>query len=226
VGGVSEGATRKPEEEKSSLRFRAATVEDTLVHGTPAAFAGCLQNVGLGRSVLRSGRSLPRRAGAPATAGVLWKPQEGNVVGVRIGARTRFGGQRVAASRTRPSLGPETRARHASRSTRRRKLSRGAWHDRFDIVVGQARESGKNRHRGRRRSDACAARRASPLFGATRRGLRDASEKEEGRGLRPCEENESSGSVPVRRMQLQKSEGGIWPRISSYAALPKEWRFE
>jgi len=33
--------------------------------------------------------------------------------------------------------------------------------------------------------------------------------------------------LPVRRgNKLQKSAGGDWPRIRSYAALQKEWRYE
>jgi len=59
------------------------TVEGTLIHGMSAAFAGCRRNMSLGRSVSRAQGSLPLGAGAPATTGVLWTSEEGNVVGVR-----------------------------------------------------------------------------------------------------------------------------------------------
>jgi hypothetical protein len=39
--------------------------------------------------------------------------------------------------------------------------------------------------------------------------VRDASEKEGGHGHRPCEETGVPSSVPVRRVQLQKSAGSI-----------------
>jgi hypothetical protein len=52
-----------------------------LISGKSAAFAGRRRNEGLGRSELASSRSLPRRAGAPATVGALRDAEEGNVVG-------------------------------------------------------------------------------------------------------------------------------------------------
>lgn len=58
------------------------------------------------------------------------------------------------------------------------------------------------------------------------RGWRDGSEEEGGRGLRPCEDLESSGRSARTSTQLQKSVGGVGSRISSYAALQKEWRCE
>jgi len=60
-----------------------ATVEGTLVHGMPAAFAGCRRSVGLGRSVSVCRGLVPRQSIAPMTTGALWKNEEGNVVSVR-----------------------------------------------------------------------------------------------------------------------------------------------
>jgi hypothetical protein len=60
-----------------------ATVEGTLVHGMPVTFAGCRRSVGLGRSVVSAAGLVPMQALAPATTGVLWKNEEGNVVSVR-----------------------------------------------------------------------------------------------------------------------------------------------
>jgi hypothetical protein len=60
-----------------------------------------------------------------------------------------------------------------------------------------------------------AARRAPPL----RKERRGASEKEDGRGHRPCEDQEPGFGCPhVESTQLQKSSGGVWPRISSVFA--------
>jgi hypothetical protein len=50
VGGVSGRPTRGNEEERSSPVPAVATVEGTLVHGMPIAFAGRRWNVDLGRS--------------------------------------------------------------------------------------------------------------------------------------------------------------------------------
>jgi hypothetical protein len=48
------------------------------------------------------------------------------------------------------------------------------------------------------------------------------SEKEGGRGLRPCEERESIGLVArMSEMQLQKSVGDVWSQIRSANALSK-----
>jgi hypothetical protein len=49
------------EEEQSFHVLVVATVEDTLVHETSVAFAGCRRNVGLGRSVMPVGGSFPCR---------------------------------------------------------------------------------------------------------------------------------------------------------------------
>jgi hypothetical protein len=59
---------------------------------------------------------VPMQTVAPATTGVLWKNEEGNVVSVRqahaLIAETPK--KRPHESRTRPSLGPETRARQSA----------------------------------------------------------------------------------------------------------------
>jgi hypothetical protein len=60
-----------------------ATVEGTPIHGMPVAFAGCRKSVGLGRSVMSAAGLVPMQAVAPATTGVLWKKEEGNVVSMR-----------------------------------------------------------------------------------------------------------------------------------------------
>jgi len=52
--------------------------------------------------------------------------------------------------------------------------------------------------------------------------MHGASEKEGGRGLRPCENQEPRFGCPHVVCMLQKSVGDDWPRISSFTALQKE----
>ena len=92
---------------------------------------------------------VPVKAIAPATTGVLWKNEEGNVVSVRQ-AHALFvvtPKKRPPRSRTRPSLGPETRARQSSLNSPARKCREVA--RRFGIAVGQTWATRRNRHRGR-----------------------------------------------------------------------------
>jgi len=156
------------------------------------------------------------------TTGALWKNEEGNVVGVREAHALFVGTAQKAAprSRTRPSLGPETRARQSALNSgvARRRRCRGG----RDIEFGQTCASGRNRKRGHDRTDACAARRASPLLGATRGGRAlTRSEKEGGHGHRPCEETRVPDLSSVRRKQLQKSAGSILASNKHVRSAPK-----
>jgi hypothetical protein len=92
------------------------------------------------------------------------------------------------------------------------------WGDCSGITVGQACASGKNQHWGWT-GGRSAARRVSPL--PQGRG-RDTSRK--GWRSRPPSLRGSGAPVGLfaRRVQLQKSAGGIWLRISSANALQKE----
>jgi hypothetical protein len=94
---------------------------------------------------------------------------------------------------------------------------RSWWSVRFGITAGQTHASGRNQHWGRT-GGRCAARRVSPL--------------PQGRGVARQKRKEVEASVPARVrehrfgcshvvFQLQKSAGGIWPRISS-APRPKK----
>jgi len=141
-------------------------------------FAGCRQPSRVDGTVrILAGPSrlqgaLPGQANAPATTGVLWKNEEGNVVSVRQ-AHALFEGDAQKApprTRTRPSLGPETRARQsslnslgsgASRTRRRWRVGRG-------IAVGQTHASGSEPAPGLRSADDCAARRVSPPLSNSR----------------------------------------------------------
>jgi hypothetical protein len=118
---------------------------------------------------------------------------------------------------TRPSLGPEARARKSALNLLG-DTPRGC-RVRNSIAVGQTRESGRNRHRGWSESDECTARHSTPL--PQGRG-RVEKEKEDGRGHRPCEETRVAGSVArMSEMQLQKSVGVFWSQIRSANASSK-----
>jgi hypothetical protein len=70
VGGVSERPAQGKRRGAILSRALVATVEGTLIHRMPAAFAGCRTSVGLGRSVSSvCSRSLPLRAVGLATRG-------------------------------------------------------------------------------------------------------------------------------------------------------------
>jgi len=113
---------------------------------------------------------VPMQTVAPATTGVLWTNEEGNVVSMRqahaLIAETPK--KRPHESRTRPSLGPETRARQSALNFRG--ATRERCRDGRGIAVGQTWVTRRNQHRGHDRTDECAARRISPLFGVTRAG--------------------------------------------------------
>jgi hypothetical protein len=79
---------------------------------------------------------VPRQAVAPMTTGVLWKNEEGNVVSVRQAHA--LGTNHWFVSRTRPSLGPETRARQSALNSAGIRAS-----------VRRCEVSRRSRHRGR-----------------------------------------------------------------------------
>jgi hypothetical protein len=99
-----------------------AAVEGILVHATSSTFAGRRSNVSLGRSDTCVLGLVPMQAVAPMTTGALWEKEEGNVVSMReahaLDTRDRGLISIDTLSRTRPSLGPETRARQSALHSR------------------------------------------------------------------------------------------------------------
>jgi len=131
------------------------------------------------------------------------------------------GPSRLACPRTRPSLGPETRARQSPLNSRARVRECGA----VDSVsrsgkLAQARGTGTG-------IGSIGRMRGSPPVTALRekRSRVTRTKRKEVAASIPARKRESRFE-PVRREQLQKSAGGTWPRISSCAALQKEWRHE
>jgi len=139
-------------------RAWVATVKGTLVRRMPSAFAGGRWKVNLGRSVPPAGGSFPGKHTHRRQQVSSGRNEEGNVVSMRKAHALIAGNAQEALprSRTRPSLGPETRARDPG----------FAWDLRFAIAVGQIHEtkvSGRNRHRGWIDGSLCGSPRAAAL---------------------------------------------------------------
>jgi hypothetical protein len=171
------------------------------------------------RSVRRLSRVSPRGSGAPMTADARRTPRRGTSSACATKRMHPTQAREIVACApgTRPSLGPPTRARRSSLCTAGASPGGGA--------VGKASRLGKPAKAGRTSTGVSsigrsAARRVSPLPRGRGRGT---SEKEGGRGLRPCEDQGPRFGCPhVDETQLQKSVGDVWPRISSAYALQKE----
>jgi hypothetical protein len=81
--GTDAGGGGKEEQILRAARARVVAVKGTLIRRMSSAFAGRRNNASLGRSVSPCRGLVPRQAHAPATTGVLWENEEGNVVSVR-----------------------------------------------------------------------------------------------------------------------------------------------
>jgi len=110
----------------------------------------------------------------------------------------------------RPSLGPEARARQSPLNSRG--ASRRRWRGRFGIAVGQTCASRRNRHRGR--NERTNARLAARHRFSSEKVVRDASEKEGGHGLRPCEETRAPVGVRTSCFVAEVGRQGPGPKYA------------
>jgi hypothetical protein len=142
VGGVSGRPTR-------AIVLAVATVEGTLIRRVPVAFAGCRRNADLGRSVVSAVGLVPCSARTDDSGCPL--EQRGGERRQRAPSartlRVRTLKRRSPRRRTRPSLGPGTRARQSALNSG--SVSCKGCRGRFGIAVGQTCASRRNRHRGR-----------------------------------------------------------------------------
>lgn len=170
------------------------------------------------------------QAVAPATTGALWNNEEGNVVSVREAHALNVVDAQKAppCSRTRPSLGPETRARQSALISRENGATRT-----------HVRVSRSLRYRGRAnlrkqeepapgsgRTDECAARRVSPLRRKLRRSCVMRKKRKVVMAAVPARKREPRAQRPYVVCSCRSRQAASWPRISSYAALQKKWRYE
>jgi hypothetical protein len=194
VGGVSEGSTRGSRrgaihdgelsraqrwKASRSAGWRRPSRDDV---GTQAL---------VGRYV--GNGTPPLLADAPATADVQRAPRKGTTSACTLRSactgRERLEKASRGRPKTRPSLGPLTRARRSPLQLHRGDSVEVARSSRYRGRENLA-EARRNRHRGRSER----AERGSPRVTASRkRRQRDASEKEGRLGVRPCEDRESSG---------------------------------
>ena len=196
---------------------RVVAVEGIPVFRKAALFAGRRRNEGLGRSVCSCGYP-PATPGAPMTADVRRTPRRGTPSACAYQAHAPDAGTRDRRMRTgtRPSLGPSTRARRSSLCS-----------------AAQASEVGRRRgHHGWANS----RKREEPALGPSssdvarlavchrsRKGESVAHQKrEEIEVSAPARIVEPGFGCPHVVLQLQKSIGDVWPRISSANALQKE----
>jgi hypothetical protein len=121
------------------------------------------------------------------------------------------------SSRTRPSLGPETRARQTLLNSPRSKVERGS-------AIDSVSRSGKPGQPGRTGTGAGSngRMRGLPRVTASQEEGVMREEKEEDHGPRPCKEKREPGfGCPYVGMQLQKSSGGVGSQIPSHARSQK-----
>jgi len=221
VGGVSERAGAKAGGSnpfaRNSFACRGGERHPGLLEG------GTLRGVTSERrprSVRRRQRVSPRRRRRADDSGCPKVAEEGNAVGMRHKAYALDAGTRDRCMRSEDA----SFARSFDLCTSILTMHRGA---QAFSVVGRSREhhgwaSSGNREQpslGLSRTDgaqlaACHSRRKSRTW--------HVEEKEGDRGLRPCEDQELGFGCPHVVVQLQKSVGDVWPRISSAYTLQKE----
>jgi hypothetical protein len=182
--------------------------------------------VGLGRSDSAAAGLVPMQTVAPATTGALWNNEEGNVVSVRTGVRTRSGRRPTSASTLEDTS--FTRSRDPCTSIPTRLAVRK------HLEVGRAlRYRGRANLRkreepapGSERTDECAARRVSPLCRQLQRSCVMRKKRKVVMATVPARKREPRAQRPYVVCSCRSRQAASWPRISSYAALQKEWRSE
>lgn len=220
-------------------------MEGTLIHGVAAVFAGCLRSVGLGRSVSSVVGLVPLQTIAPATAGVLWEKEEGNLVGVAQCARTlresplkRRSPQRgqvlrsaqrpvqasleiaqaIARARSSCSRKRSSRKRRSQKRIRRRRRSI-RYRARANLL-----QCGRNRERGLNRTDGlCGSPRVTASRALERAFARASVTRQKRRKVMvffPAR-NREPRSVLVRRRQLQKSTSRVLASNKPVRSAPK-----
>jgi hypothetical protein len=195
---------------------RVVAVEGILALRKAALFAGRRRNESLGRSVSDVAVP-PSQTSAPMTAGVRRSPRRGTPSACATKRMHPSHAREIVACEqgTRPSLGPSTRARQSSLYSRGATLGGGASAPASRLgKLTRVRET----FTGADTDGRSAARRGSPL--PQGRGVIRKKRKEVEASV-PARIRESGFGCPHVEVQLQKSVGDDWSRISSANALQK-----
>jgi hypothetical protein len=196
----------------------------------PIAFAGCRRSVGLGRSDSAVWGSFPCRRSHRRQQVSSGRMRRGtsSACARRTHSSRETPKKRLHVSGTRPSLGPETRARQSALNfigVSVKARASGRCRDGRGIAVGQTWATRRNRHRGHDRTDECAARRASPLLLLRSRNSRGSCVTRKKRkvvmAIVPARKTRAPDLSSVRRKQLQKSAGSILASNKLVRSAPK-----
>jgi len=185
VGGVSEGAGAKAEgsdpfARTNSFACRGGERHPDLLEG--CALRGATSERG-SWSVRTHVVASPLRANAPMTADVQRAPRRGtSSASATKRMQPQHAREIVRAMVTRPSLGPEARARQSSLRTGRASVR--WWGERESITAGQPRVTGRNQHWG--------------CHGRTERGSPHVTAPEREAAWRVEKRKEVEASVPAR----------------------------
>jgi hypothetical protein len=200
-------------------------VKGTLIRRMPSAFAGGRRNASLGRSVSSAGGSFPGRQThrrQQVSSGTMRRGTS-SACAKRTHSSRQAPKKRPTFSRTRPSLGPETRARQSTLNSNG--ASRGRCRGRFGIAVGQTlrkqggtgTEVGTN---GRMRGSP----RVTAIRGNPSRSCVTRQKRKVDMATVPARKREPRSFRPYVVCSCRSRQAASWPRISSHAALQKEWR--
>jgi hypothetical protein len=193
----------------------------------PGTFAGYRKNADLGRSGTQAAGLVPLQAALPTTTGALWKKEEGNVVSVREAHALGVIHRTVRhETRTRPSLGPETRARRSALGFFERGISprKGC---KESPAVDSVSKSGKPTQVGGTGGGAwsngrSAARRVSPLRSQELRSCVMRKKRKVVMAIVPARKQELRAERPYVVSSCRSRQAASRPRISPHAALQKE----
>lgn len=193
----------------------------------PIAFAGCRRNAGLGRSDSTVWGSFPCRRSHRRQQVSSGRMRRGtsSACARRTHSSRETPKKRLHVSGTRPSLGPETRARQSALNfigVGVKARTSGRCRDGRGIAVGQTWVTRTNRHRGHDRTDEM---RGSPRVTALRVKPEGSCVTRQKRkvvmAIVPARKTRAPDLSSVRRKQLQKSASSILASNKLVRSAPK-----
>jgi len=177
---------------------------------------------------------VPMQSIAPMTTGVLWKNEEGNVVSVRISARTlrvrrpKSGSRNEDTSFARSRDPCTSRAEHSS--TPAGQLAGGGGVGPREVEISRSGKPGSPGGTGTGVTIPRTKLRGSPRLTALRGNPERSCVRRQKRkvvmAIVPARKRESRIFRPYVVSSCRSRQAASWSRISTYAALQKEWRYE